>query len=63
MITSEDDAAVAEFIRTHGITRCPTACVLPTQAIIALHDRVALEQHAAEQDRMRQKIAAMQQFL
>ena len=34
--------AVAEFIRSKGITRCPTACVLPTQGLIAAADRIAL---------------------
>ena len=31
--TEQDlQAAIAEFIRTRGVTRCPTACLLPTQA-------------------------------
>jgi hypothetical protein len=38
--------AVAEFIRTKGITRCPTACVLPTQGLVPTADRVVLEEHA-----------------
>jgi len=51
----ENDAeAVAEFIRTKGITRCPTACVLPTQALIATADRIALAEHAAARDRLHQ---------
>jgi hypothetical protein len=57
----EDDpeAAVAEFIRTRGVTRCPTACVLPTQGLVAAADRAALEEHAIERDRIRRaKIAA-----
>jgi hypothetical protein len=29
---------VAEFIRTKGITRCPTACVLPTQGLVPAAD-------------------------
>ena len=45
--------AVAEFIRSKGITRCPTACVLPTQGLIAAADRIALEQHALVRDRER----------
>jgi hypothetical protein len=28
-MSDEDCDAVAEFIRSRGITRCPTACVLP----------------------------------
>ena len=33
-IRSDYEAVIAEFIRTKGITRCPTACVLPTQGSI-----------------------------
>jgi len=50
--------AVAEFIRTKGITRCPTACVLPTQGLAPAADRVALEEHAVERDRLRRAQAA-----
>jgi hypothetical protein len=58
--TLEDRAvAIAEFIRTRGVTRCPTACVLPTQGLIAAADRAALEEHATERDRIRRaKLAA-----
>ena len=41
MMPGNDSEAVAEFIRTKGITRCPTACVLPTQGSVAAADRVA----------------------
>ena len=44
---------VAEFIRTRGVTRCPTACVLPTQASVADADRAALEAYAASRDQQR----------
>ena len=40
----EYKAAVAAFIRTKGVTRCPTACALPTQGTIAADDRAALEE-------------------
>ena len=58
------EAAVAEFIRTRGVTRCPTACVLPTQGAVGAADRRALEEYAAWRDqRRRTKLAArMQQF-
>jgi len=39
-------AAVAAFIRANGITRCPTACALPTQGTVADADRAALEDYA-----------------
>jgi len=52
------DAVIAEFIRTRGITRCPTACVLPTQASVDAADRAALEQHAITQEKLRLAKAA-----
>lgn len=55
---SDGDAAVAEFIRTRGVTRCPTACVLPTQGLVAAADRAALEAYAAERDQLRRARAA-----
>jgi hypothetical protein len=55
MLREEYDDAVAAFIRTRGITRCPTACVLPTQASIAATDRSALEDHAAERERLHER--------
>ena len=53
IMPGNDSEAVAEFIRTKGITRCPTACVLPTQGLVAAADRVALEEHAIARDRLR----------
>jgi hypothetical protein len=54
-----NEAAVAEFIRTKGITRCPTACVSPTQGLVAATDRAALEEYAVERERLRRaKLAA-----
>src|SRR5215472_2216347 len=52
-MSDEDCDVVAEFIRSRGITRCPTACVLPTQGLIAAADRIALEQYAVARDRVR----------
>jgi len=51
----EYEAAVAAFIRAKGVTRCPTACALPTQGTIAPHDRVALEVYAAARSRSRRQ--------
>src|SRR6516162_5721841 len=45
-------------IRTKGITRCPTACVLPTHGLAAAADRAALEEYAAARDRSRRARAA-----
>jgi hypothetical protein len=52
------DTVIAEFIRTRGITRCPTACVLPTQGSIDEADRAALEEHATVQEQSRRAKAA-----
>jgi hypothetical protein len=57
-VPSNYEAVMAEFVRTKGITRCPTACVLPTQGSIDAADRVALEKHAVAQERVRQTKAA-----
>ena len=60
LISDKDCATeVAEFIRTKGVTRCPTACVLPTQASVAAADREALGEYAARRaERRRAKVAA-----
>lgn len=55
-----NDAAVADFIRRRGVTRCPTACVLPTQASVAADDRAALAEYAEARDRVRRVRAARQ---
>jgi hypothetical protein len=65
-LTSDKNSAteVAEFIRTRGVTRCPTACVLPTQGSVAATDREALGEYAARRAERRQaRVAArVQQF-
>ena len=57
-MSDKDRDAVAEFIRSKGITRCPTARVLPTQGSIAAADRIALQQHVLLRDRVQRKRAA-----
>jgi hypothetical protein len=57
-------AAVAAFIHAIGITRCPTACALPTQGTVAAADRAALRDYAIARDQSRQKrLAAREQLL
>jgi len=61
---SDGEAKIAEFIRTRGITRCPTACVSPTQGLVAEADRAALEEYAVERERTRRaKLAARERVL
>ena len=65
LISEQDSAtAVAEFIRTRGVTKCPTACVLPTQGSVASADREALGEYAARRaERRRARVAArVQEF-
>jgi hypothetical protein len=58
MTQYDHEAAVAIFIRTKGVTRCPTACVLPTQALPDAADQAALEQYATARNRLwRMKMA------
>ena len=47
MSSSEYEDAVAAFIRNKGITRCPTACLVRTQASVSAADRAALERYEA----------------
>ena len=47
MSQDEHEATVAACIRSRGITRCPTACVLLTQDTIDAADREALQNYAA----------------
>jgi hypothetical protein len=46
-------AAVAEFLRTKSVTRCPTACVAPTRTAVADADRVALRDYSAARETAR----------
>ena len=47
------EAAVAAFIRNRGVTRCPTACLVRTQASVPEADRTALEHDEAGREQSR----------
>ena len=47
------EAAVAAFIRNRGVTRCPTACLVRTQASVPEADRTALEHYEAGREQSR----------
>jgi hypothetical protein len=53
MSTNEYDAAIAEFLRKKGVTRCPTACVVPTHASVGEADRAALRSYNASREAAR----------
>ena len=64
MSQDEYEATVAAFIRTKGITRCPTACAFRTQGTVAAADRAALEDHVAAREWLRERsIAARKRML
>jgi hypothetical protein len=55
MSENEYAAAVAEFLRKKGVTRCPTACVVPTRANVTTADRAALRDYDAAREAARQE--------
>jgi len=64
MTEAEYDAQVAEFLRSKGVTRCPTACVVPTAASVAESDRAALRDYNAAREAARiEKLKTYQQAL
>ena len=64
MSEADYEAAVAAFLRTKGVTRCPTVCVVPTQATVAEADRAAYRVHVATQEAARvEKLKTLQQML
>ena len=64
MSTADYEAAVAAFLRDKGVTRCPTVCVVPTQASVAEADRAAYRDHVAAQEAARiQKLKYLQQIV
>jgi hypothetical protein len=45
--------AVAEFMSKKGVTRCPTACVVPTRGNVAESDRAALRSYETAREAAR----------
>ncbi len=54
ILDAEYARAVAQFISKKGVTRCPTACVVPTRASVSDADRAALRNHAETREAVRQ---------
>ena len=63
MSQDEYEATVSVFIRTKGITRCPTACALPTQGTVTSADRAAFENYAAACEWLRERRIAARRRL
>jgi len=53
MSQKDYEAAIAEFLRRKNVTRCPTACVVPTHASVTEADRLALRSHEAAREEKR----------
>ncbi len=53
MSQADYEAAIAQFLRTREVTRCPTVCVVPTQATIADADRAAYRDYIAAKEAAR----------
>lgn len=54
MSRSDERAEIAEFIRSRGAIRCPTACLTPTQGTVSAVDKLALSRHAQDRQTVRQ---------
>jgi hypothetical protein len=53
MSEADYQAAIAAFLRTKGVTRCPTVCAVPTQATVTEADRAAYRDYVAAQEAAR----------
>jgi hypothetical protein len=53
MPPTDDKALIAAFMQANGVTRCPTVCVVPTQASVAEADRLAYRDYLAAREAAR----------
>ena len=63
MCRDEYQTSVVAFIRSNGVTRCPTACALRTQGTIAAADRAALQHYAAVREWLPERRSAARRRL
>jgi len=64
MSDTDYEAAVAAFLSTKGVTRCPTVCVVPTQATVTEADRAAYRDYVAARETARlEKTKSVQQMV
>jgi hypothetical protein len=60
MSQAQYEAALAKFLRTKTVIRCPTACVAPTHTAVADADRAALRDYNAGREAARmEKLAQL----
>jgi hypothetical protein len=55
MSPTDYETALAQYLRTRSVTRCPTVCAVPTQAIVADADRAAYRDYVAAREAARQE--------
>jgi hypothetical protein len=61
---TEYAAAVAEFLRKKGVTRCPTVCAVPTRGSTTEADRTALRSYNEAREAARlERVRSFQQML
>jgi hypothetical protein len=64
MSSTDYEAAVAAFLRSKGVTRCPTVCAVPTQASVGEADRAAYRDYVAAREAARvEKLKSLHQFV
>ncbi len=64
MSEDEYEAALAAYLRSKSVTRCPTVCVVPTQASVAEADRAAYRAYVAAREAQRlERLKALQEML
>jgi len=62
MRQTDYEAALADFLRNKGVTRCPTACVAPTRANVTDADRANLRSYADTREATRLEKLAVFRF-
>jgi hypothetical protein len=64
MRQTDYEAALADFLRNKGVTRCPTACVAPTRANVTDADRATLRSYEDTREVVRrEKLGGFRQAL
>jgi len=53
MSPTDYETAIAQYLETKSVTRCPTVCAVPTQATIGDSDRAAYRNYVAAQEAAR----------
>jgi hypothetical protein len=53
MSQTDYEEAIAQYLRTKTVTRCPTVCAVPTQATIPDSDRAAYRRYVAAKEEAR----------